>query len=154
MSDNIRKYVEVLAALREDGILTDKKDFTCQIGEWLVEQLYNGKRAASTIQKGWDIKVGDEFWQVKTHSKNEGNSSRFTAIKSDPGIQVDVLIIIVFTYDYKLKEFYKVPWAVAQKLIERRGGLVQKEVLRWKEIEKYRVDTGELPRQEVVGLFR
>jgi hypothetical protein len=72
MSDNIKKYIKVLAALRKEGILTDKKDFTCQIGEWLVEQLYNGKRAPTTNQKGWDVKVGSNSGRlVLSLSKGE-----------------------------------------------------------------------------------
>jgi len=151
MSDNIRKYVEVLAALRKDGILTDKKDFTCQIGEWLVEQLYNGKRATTTNQKAWDVKVGKQYWQVKTHAKSETNAARRSSIKKEPGLRVDVVIIIVFTHDYKLKEFYKVPWVVAQKQIKKSG---VREKLSWNSVKEYKMEIDELPRQEVVGLFR
>lgn len=54
MSESIKKYVQIIAELRDANILTNKKDFTGQIGEWLVAQLYNGKRATSANQKGWD----------------------------------------------------------------------------------------------------
>lgn len=69
------------------------------------------------------------------------------------------MIIIVFTHDYKLvlsgvevlKEFYKIPWKIAQKHIEKSAG---REKLSWGKVEEYKVEVEGLPKKEVVGWFR
>jgi hypothetical protein len=60
------------------------------------------------------------------------------------------VIIIVFTHDYKLKEFYKIPWTVAQQRIQKSG---TREKLSWNSVKEYKVEIGELPRRKVVGWF-
>lgn len=72
----IHNYFNALEALYENGILLNKKDFTGQLGEWFVETIYDGERAKSGNEKGWDIKVADKYIQVKTHSKAKGNKNR------------------------------------------------------------------------------
>ena len=37
-------FFKTMKTLRDEGILINNKDFTCQIGEWLVEMLYSGRR--------------------------------------------------------------------------------------------------------------
>ncbi len=54
-------FFKSMKVLRDEGILINKKDFTCQIGEWVVEMLYEGKRATSGIQKGWDVDVANTY---------------------------------------------------------------------------------------------
>lgn len=152
MSESIKKYIEIVAALRKENILTNKGSFTGQIGEWLVEQLFNGKRAASAIQEGWDVEADGKFIQVKTHSKAEGNNTRWTSISANPKTRVDELIIIVFSQNYQLMEFYQIPFEIARTRIRRlKNG---QEKIRWSDVEEYRVEIDELERQEVVGLFR
>src|SRR5688572_4739167 len=106
----LKAFLEAMKTLRDEGILINKKDFTCQVGEWLVEMLYGGKRTRSGIQKGWDIDVEGKHIQVKAHSKAETNPAKFSAVNKDSTERIDELIIVVFTFDYKLKAFYKVPW--------------------------------------------
>lgn len=45
----LHNYFQSLNSLKELGVVTNKKDFTSQIGEWLVEKIYCGKRAESGI---------------------------------------------------------------------------------------------------------
>ena len=90
-----------MKTLRDEGILINKKDFTCQIGEWLVAMLYDGKRATSGIQKGWDVDVMGTHIQVKAHAKVETNSAKFSAVDKDSTERIDELVIVVFTFDYK-----------------------------------------------------
>jgi hypothetical protein len=127
--------------LRDEQILINKKDFTCQLGEWLVEILYDGKRAESGIQKGWDVLAHGKHIQVKTHSKAEGNNNRWSAVERDSSERIDELIIIVFTQDYKLKEFYKIPWEIARYEIN------------WNSISDYNIAIDQLPKQEIVGFL-
>ena len=51
----LKNYFDALRALKNAEITSNKKDFTCQIGEWLVSEIYEGTRAFSGIQKDWDI---------------------------------------------------------------------------------------------------
>ena len=145
MSESIKKYIEIIAELRDANILTNKGNFTGQIGEWLVAQIFGGKRATSSIQKGWDVEIEGKFIQVKTHSKAEGNSTRWSSVTKNRDERVDELIIIVFTHHYKLLEFYRVPWEIAQAQVKTREKN-QRDKIHWSAIQKYRVEIDELPR--------
>lgn len=46
--------------MRQLNIAPKSKDFTTKLGEWLVEQNYEGKRAKSGIQKYWDVLFGNK----------------------------------------------------------------------------------------------
>ncbi len=105
----LQKFFSSWEQLRQMGILTSKKDFTCQIGEWLVETLYGGKRASSSIQKAWDVDVKGKRIQVKTHAKAASNAARFTLVDCTSMENVDELVIMVFSFNYKLRAFYKLP---------------------------------------------
>ena len=70
----------MLNKLRDEGVLLNKKDFTCQIGEWLAETISDGKRATNGIQKGWDVEIKGKFIQVKAHAKKQGNNNRWSAV--------------------------------------------------------------------------
>ncbi len=80
----LREYFDVLRKLQSERILINKKDFTCQIGEWLIEAIYDGSRATSGIQKGWDVEIKNKRIQVKTHAKAIGNSNRWSPVKDSP----------------------------------------------------------------------
>jgi hypothetical protein len=41
----LKNYFEALSTLKRLGIVPNKKDFTSQIGEWLVNEIYNGALA-------------------------------------------------------------------------------------------------------------
>jgi hypothetical protein len=146
-------FFNAMKELREQGILINKKDFTCQIGEWLVEMIYEGKRATSGIQKGWDVDVKGKHIQVKAHAKAEANNAKFSAVDKDSTETIDELIIVVFTFDYKLKAFYKVPWNVALPLIKLRGKKTPRNEITWSSIKAYKIEIKQLPHQEIVSLF-
>ena len=80
----ILDYLSALRKMRQLNITPNSKDFTSQLGEWLVEQIYEGKRAESGIQKCWDVIVGNKKIQVKTHAKaninNEDRTSEFRTV--------------------------------------------------------------------------
>ena len=143
-----------MKTLRDEEILINKKDFTCQIGEWLVEMLYGGKRATSGIQKGWDVDVKGKHIQVKAHAKAETNSAKFSAVDKDSTEIIDELIIVVFTFDYKLKAFYKVPWKEALPHIKLRGIQKPRNEINWSAIKNFKIEKENLPHQEIVSLFK
>ncbi|MDV2465315.1 hypothetical protein CMU96_07690 [Elizabethkingia anophelis] len=150
----LKKFFALLEDLREVNILKNKKDFTGQIGEWLVEMIYDGERSQSGIEKGWDVKVNNEFIQVKTHAKSSTNSNRWSALKCDyENIKIDYLIIIVFEQDYKLREFFKIPWSEALKYVKIRGKTSPRSEINWNSVEEYKIDIHKLPHQEIVQLF-
>lgn len=116
--------------------------------------IYDGERSQSGIEKGWDIKVNDEFIQVKTHAKSSTNSNRWSALKCDyENIKIDYLIIIVFEQDYKLREFYKIPWSEALKYAKIRGKKNPRSEINWNAVKEYKIDIYKLPHQEIVQLF-
>lgn len=143
-------YFNALYTLKELGITQNKKDFTSQLGEWLVETLYDGKRAESGIQKYWDIDSSIGKIQVKTHAKSNKTTARWSALKYDMDSEVDFVIIIVFSEDYKLNEFYKIPWTNCLDLIRRNK---DRDVLMWNHLNDYKLQLTNLPKQNIISLF-
>ena len=142
----LNNYFESLKRLQEIGVITNKKDFTSQIGEWLVENIFEGQRAASGNQKSWDIETEDGKIQVKTHSKSKTTPARWSEIKYDIDANVDFVVIIVFSEDYKLNEFFKIPWKDCIKLIRQN-------VLMWDRLKDFRIELTQLPKQEIISIF-
>lgn len=63
-----QNYFKALNELKSLCVTKNKKDFTSQLGEWLVETLYDGKRSENGIEKYWDIECYLGKVQVKTHA--------------------------------------------------------------------------------------
>lgn len=150
----LKSFLKSMKSLRDEGILINKKDFTSQIGEWLVESIYDGKRAKSAVQKGWDVDVNGKHIQVKTHSKAEHNNNRWSVVENESPEIIDELIIIVFTHDYKLKEFYCVPWCEAKPLIKLRGKKKPRPEINWTHLNHFKIEIERLPKQEIIKLFK
>jgi len=148
----IKNYFKAIGELKNLDILTNKKDFTGQIGEWLVETIYDGKRAEKANQKGWDIDVNGKHIQVKTHAKAFNNNNRWSAV--EPTEDIDELIIIIFSEVYKLKEFYIIPWTIAKSKIKKRGQKKSKPEINWSDFKEYQVDINKLPKQDIISIFR
>jgi hypothetical protein len=144
-------YLNSLTLLTKLGVTMNKKDFTSQIGEWFIAELYGGKRADSGIQKDWDIKIEDKYIQVKTHSKAATTTARWSSVKYDENAQISEIITVVFTPNYKIKEFYKTPWSEALKLIKRQR---HRDVLNWDDQKKFQIKIEDLPKQNLVSLFK
>lgn len=146
----LKAMLKAMADLRDLNVLTNQKDFTCQLGEWLVSMIYDGQRATNGIQKHWDIKIGDKYVQVKAHAKAETTTARWSAIKHDLEAQIDELIIVVFTQNYKLKGFYKIPWQVALTRIKKEKN---RDVIYWNHQRDFEIKISDLPKQDLVSLF-
>lgn len=58
IAEHLKSFSESFRNLKSVGIIRNKKDFTCQLGEWLVSEIYDGVYAESSIQKDWDIRIG------------------------------------------------------------------------------------------------
>jgi len=100
------------------------------------------------------VEVKEKFIQVKAHAKKPGNNNRQSAVNNETSQRVDELIIIVFTFDYKLKEFYKVPWAEATKHIRPRGKKKPRPELNWSAIATFKQELNQLPRQDIIQFFK
>lgn len=144
-------YFKALNELNSLGVTKNKKDFTSQLGEWFVETLYDGKRSENGIEKYWDIDSLLGKIQVKTHAKASSTKARWSAIKYDVDSNVDYVVIVVFTEDFKLREFYKIPWKECLDLIRRNK---DRDVLMWDHLKEFCIEIDQLPKQEIVGLFK
>lgn len=146
----ILDYFKAFRRLKELGVVINKKDFTSQIGEWLVQEVYGGKRAESGIQKYWDIETEKGKIQVKSHAKSKTTSARWSAIKYDVDAEVDFVVIVVFSEDYQLTEFYQIPWKDCLNLIRRNK---DRDVLMWDHLKDYQQEIALLNNQEIVSIF-
>jgi hypothetical protein len=149
----IKNFLDALQKLHDEKVLINKKDFTCQIGEWLVETIYKGKRATSGIQKAWDVQADGKFIQIKTHSKAQTNSKNRWSGIGNTDEAIDELIIIEFTQDYKLVNFYKIPWNEALRKIVTTGKKKHQQKIYWNALEDFRVDFDTLPDQDTISFF-
>ena len=150
----LKAMLKAMADLRNLNVLTNQKDFTCQLGEWLVAMIYDGQRANNGIQKHWDVKIGGKYVQVKAHAKAETTTAQWSKIDYASDAQIDELIVVVFTHNYKLKSFYKIPWQVA---LTRKGKTrtgEDSDVINWRQIRDYEIKISDLPKQEIITLFR
>lgn len=146
-----KNYFKVLAELRNHNILINSKDFTSQIGEWIAEEYFEGKRSVNGIQKHWDVE-SPLFGkiQVKTHAKADGNKARWSNIKKIETSEIDFVVIIVFTKDYQLKEFYKAPWeAVFDKIREHKDA----DRIYWNDLNEYKIELNELKKNKIFDCF-
>lgn len=149
VSAKLKNLFHGLHDLRQSGVLVNQKDFTCQIGEWLVAELFDGKRSANSIEQGWDVKVGDKYIQVKAHAKASTNGNRFSSITiPKPAVRVDELVTVIFTNDYRLNTIYRTPWATVLPFFKPKG---DKYTVSWSVQNK--VDLRTLKNQSVVRLF-
>lgn len=151
ISKAIKQYIEVKKSFRELQISKTERQLVSEIGEWFVQQIYGGERTQSAIQSDWDLKIGDQNIQVKTHAKSDKNKTRWTKIDYPESADIKELIIIVFTEELELKEFYKAPWNKIQKFINREK---VKPIIKWNDLKEYRIDHNELPNQKIVKLFK
>lgn len=147
---HLNDLLDSLGHLSRLGVLTTKHSLTSQLGEFLVANLFDGELALNSTQKHWDVKIGDDkFIQVKTHAKSNSNKNRWTELKYSEDAVITELIIVVFTEDYKLKEFYKVPWNEAFAISVNKS----RRIISWNKLNDYKQKIESLPKQELVQLF-
>ena len=113
--------------LRKLDVLRSER-LTGEFGEWFAEVFFDAPRADSTSQSGWDLvsRNGDKI-QVKTHAKGDNNNARWTEWKYQSK-EFDILVILIFTKELKLKEAYRIPYNVAMRHIDFENKQV---VLKW-----------------------
>ena len=133
------------------GVVISERNVACEISEWMVTQLFGGERAESSNQPYWDVVNGDIKTQVKGHAKGDKNNTRYTEIDYSEDADITEIIIIVFSKDLQIKEFYKAPWKEIQIFIRKEN---KKPVIYWDDLLKYKLNIDELPNQEIVNIFK
>ena len=128
----LQNYFTSLKSLKDLNILINQKDFTSQLGEWIIAELYGAKLATNGKQKDWDMKINNELIQVKSHAKATTTKREDTDFKYKENAEINTFVIVVFNDSYKLKNIYKLPWneAFRLKTISEKN-----PVIRWKDIE-------------------
>jgi hypothetical protein len=136
-SNAILQYLEALKNLKDLNIIKNQKDFTSQLGEWLIAELYNGEIAINGKQAYWDIKKDGKHYQVKSHAKSKTTNRSNTDFRYDENAEIDFFIIVIFSDVYKLTAIYEIPFCEALKLktIENKD-----PVIRWKDAKDYIID--------------
>ena len=110
--------------LRSQGVLRNQKDFTSQLGEYVVLELFGGELAESGNQEGWDLIDADGLKvQVKSHAKAESNDAKYTTIKYTER-KFDDLCIVRFTPNYSDVVIHRLSF-------EEAFGLVTSGTLSW-----------------------
>lgn len=144
-------FLAAWAKLKELGVLNSKKDFTSQIGEFIVAEIYNGLPGGN-IQKGWDVCLQDgRKVQVKTHAKAETNNNQWTAIPYEANAEIDLFIILVFTHDYKLKHFFETPWSSLWELTSKDA---TRRLVRWNRLEAFdKMKQEEFKNNDLIKMF-
>ena len=146
---DIETYRDSLNMLHELEVIRNQKDFTCQLGEWLVAQIYDGIIAKSGIQRDWDIEAKKGLIQVKSHAKSLSTSARWSPIKRDSE-KVDYLAIVIFTPRYKLKEFYLAPW---REVLTSVSCQKHRNVINWSRMSDSKIPLNKLPKQDLIQAF-
>jgi hypothetical protein len=128
--------------LKELGVIKNQKDFTSQLGEWLISEIFNGELAKSGKQRDWDMEIDKKKYQIKTHAKSSTTNRRDTDFKYTLNADIDFFMIVVFNETYKLEKIYKVPFKEAYDLVNRKN--IDK-VIKWNDLEsKYSIDIAKI----------
>ncbi len=145
-------YLKAWSELKELNVINNKTNFTSQLGEFIVADLYRGKLAPNSTQKDWDVILPDETKiQVKAHAKASSNLNSWTPVPYSQNADIDLYIIIVFTEDYKLKHFFQTPWNVMWKLSNEDS---VRRLVRWNQLSEFdKLNESQFKKKNVIKLF-
>jgi len=148
---NIDLYLTSCEKLKSLGVITNRRDFTSQIGEWFISKTIKGKISSNGIQKDWDVIINDSKIQVKSHSKASTTSARWSSVKNyNENSEIDYFAILVFDVSYKIQEFYFLSWHNALNFIR-----VQKHdrIINWSDLNEFKVDLENLKDSFLIKMF-
>lgn len=108
--DALRQIAEAEKRLRGIGVVRSAKEITTELGEWLAAEVFGWTQAATTTQKGWDVKAGDgKRIQVRTERKDKDNVYRDSFFVSDTDLKnADLFALISFNRDRRVRHLYLV----------------------------------------------
>jgi hypothetical protein len=136
----VRSLLDQIAFAKKslfDAKIIRSERLTGEIGEYLAElQFPMAKRAGTTSNKGWDLILPDgNKIQVKTHAKGAANKARWTEVRHIEAF--DILLIVVLSTNYSLREIYQVPRDELEKLAKKNHREVA--IINWDKLRKFRV---------------
>ncbi len=123
---------------------------TKQIGWWIVTKVFPSKNLNSVSKKAMIFKIDGMTTEVRIHKRVSPNLKRRTNLLASDSIQTDFLMIIVFTANYKIQEFYKIPWNTIE-ILQRNN---DNGIIYWNDQNQYRIELENLPNQDIVSLFK
>ncbi len=110
-------WASTLRELKHRGVVRTFNNPIGDIAEELVAAHYGGERG-SFSQKTWDVRVGNEFLQVKALRRTGAKPRRnLSPVRSDDGY--DAVIVVLFTEDLRVQQALRIPRAVVNELFER-----------------------------------
>ena len=137
VSKEFGAFIKSYKKLKDFGLLRNQKDITGQLGEWLASEMLEAKISTNGIEKDWDLFKEEAeksvYYQVKAHAKSDGTNARWTRFEYSSDAKIDFLVVVVFSQEYALREFYVVPFDFA---VENRTDI---SVLNWSRISKFNV---------------
>lgn len=143
-SDPVAAVIELshaVGVLRERGII-HSREFTGDLGEWYICELYGGERVPGQAQKGWSIclSASGERLQVKTQFYDPDNQwNHLDSIPTD----FDRLIVVILTDSFTIRAIYDLPSEELGTLI--KIGDENRPSFRWDDLEPWRVNPSSLP---------
>lgn len=148
----LRDLANAKQTLRNLNIIRSER-LTGEIGEYIASiQLPCAEHAATTSNKGWDLLWKDPASgnqmriQVKCHAKGPKNTARWTVIKHLDDFEI--LMIVVLSHDYQLKELYQILVKDVQDRTE--NNLDRKEfTVYWDKFKDFKID----PNEKVKAIF-
>jgi len=142
----LQSWVHAVAELKDLGVVRSQRVVT-DYAEWLVAEIYGGTRARSKTQRDWDVILGTETIQVKAHAKAEDNPNRCSTISANPE-NFDALVIVVFSSNLRVREFYSVPSKDVVGLLRQEG---KSSRLYWGDLRKWQIPSEELPNYDTLA---
>ncbi len=155
VAELIKKYTEARNNLKKHIDSDTARQVSAELGEWIIKEMYDGIKANSKTQKGWDIELKNKKRiQVKTHSKHKTNTkNRWTYVNYGADAPIDLLIILVFSDELFIEEFYEISWQDAQKFISSKEKK-SKPHINWDDIHVYKKDLRLLPKEiQILAVF-
>jgi len=122
-SDLLALHVAVLDELQDRGITRSNNLPTGDYAEYLVARHF-GVALQANSYKGFDLRLNDS---IKTRVQVKSRRVRKTGTYGNFGVlrgvhdstfadrQFDVVVAVVFEYDYALREAWWLPWKVVKK---------------------------------------
>jgi hypothetical protein len=142
ISEEFGAFIKSYKKLKEFGLLRNQKDITGQLGEWLASEILGAEISLKGNNEDWDLAKKENgkkiHYQVKSHAKSDSTKARWTRLEYSSKAKIDFFIIVVFSQDYALREFYEVPFLDA--IESRTDGFVLNwsKIKEHNKIEKYR----------------
>src|SRR5262245_24965670 len=100
-------WVGSMEMLRSRGVVRTYHNTIGDIAEEIVARHYGGERG-SFSQAAWDVKVADEFLQVKACRRATATIKLgFSPVRHRDGYTA--LILVVFTADMRIEQAWRVP---------------------------------------------